>query len=172
MKEYKDTLNLPITDFSMKANLPNREPEILEYWHSIDLYKRIELAGKGKKKFIVHDGPPYANGAIHIGHSVNKVLKDIVVKSQSLNGKYAPYKPGWDCHGLPIELNVEKKLGKVGDKVSAIEFRSACRDYANKQIETQKKEFIRLGVLGDWNNPYLTMDFKFEANIVISIFNI
>ena len=166
MKEYKNTLNLPKTDFSMKANLPNREPEILRYWQSIDLNKRLKLAGKNKEKFILHDGPPYANGAIHIGHSVNKVLKDIVVKSQTLDGKYSPYKPGWDCHGLPIELNVEKKLGKVGEKVSVEEFRRACREYAEKQIEIQKKEFSRLGVLGSWDDPYLSMDFKFEANIV------
>ena len=114
MKEYKDTLNLPKTEFAMKANLPNKEPEILNYWETIDLYTKLKEKGKGKEKFILHDGPPYANGAIHIGHAVNKTLKDIVVKSQSLSGKYSPYTPGWDCHGLPIELNVEKKNWKGG----------------------------------------------------------
>ncbi|MDG2061437.1 MAG: isoleucine--tRNA ligase [SAR86 cluster bacterium] len=169
MKKYKDTLNLPKTDFSMKANLPNREPEMLKYWDSINLHKKLELKGQNKPVFILHDGPPYANGAIHLGHSVNKVLKDIVIKSQTLDGKYSPYIPGWDCHGLPIELNVEKKLGKVGHKVSAVEFREACRSYASKQIEIQKKEFARLGVLARWENSYLSMDFKFEANIVRSL---
>ena len=169
MKDYKETLNLPKTEFAMKANLPNKEPGILEYWKEIDLNKRLEEKGKGKKKFILHDGPPYANGAIHTGHAVNKTLKDIVIKSQSLSGKYAPYKPGWDCHGLPIELNVEKKKGKVGDKISAAEFRQACRDYAKEQIEIQKQEFKRLGVIGEWDNPYLTMDKRFEAGIVRSL---
>ena len=169
MKDYKDTLNLPKTELAMKANLPNKEPELLKYWEEIELYKKLKEKGQGKKKFILHDGPPYANGAIHIGHAVNKTLKDIVVKSQTLSGKYSPYTPGWDCHGLPIELNVEKKLGKVGDKVSAKEFREACRKYAKDQIEIQKDEFKRLGVLGDWENPYLTMARKFEADIVRSL---
>ena len=169
MKDYKDTLNLPKTELAMKANLPNKEPELLKYWEEIGLYEKLKAKGQGKKKFILHDGPPYANGAIHIGHAVNKTLKDIVVKSQTLSGKYSPYTPGWDCHGLPIELNVEKKLGKVGDKVSAKEFREACRKYAKNQIEIQKDEFKRLGVLGDWENPYLTMASKFEADIVRSL---
>ena len=169
MKDYKDTLNLPKTELAMKANLPNKEPELLKYWEEIDLYKKLKKKGQGKKKFILHDGPPYANGAIHIGHAVNKTLKDIVIKSQTLSGKYSPYIPGWDCHGLPIELNVEKKLGKVGDKVSAKEFREACRKYAQDQIGIQKSEFKRLGVLGDWKNPYLTMASKFEADIVRSL---
>ncbi|SVC81168.1 uncharacterized protein METZ01_LOCUS334022, partial [marine metagenome] len=169
MKDYKDTLNLPKTEFAMKANLPNKEPELLKYWEEIDLYAKLKEKGRGRDKFILHDGPPYANGAIHIGHAVNKTLKDIVVKSQSLSGKYAPYIPGWDCHGLPIELNVEKKLGKVGDKVSAKEFREACRIYAKEQIEIQREEFKRLGVLGDWEKPYLTMDSEFEAGIVRSL---
>ena len=169
MKDYKDTLNLPKTDFAMKANLVNKEPELLNYWKEIDLYKKLTEKGKGRDKFILHDGPPYANGAIHLGHAVNKTLKDIVVKSQSLNGKYSPFTPGWDCHGLPIELNVEKKLGKVGDKISAKEFREACRNYANDQVEVQKEEFKRLGVLGDWENPYLTMDSHFEAGIIRSL---
>ena len=169
MKDYKDTLNLPKTEFAMKANLPNKEPELLKYWEEISLYKRLKEKGKGRDKFILHDGPPYANGAIHLGHAVNKTLKDIVVKSQSLSGKYAPYIPGWDCHGLPIELNVEKKIGKAGGKVSPKEFRDACRIYAKEQIEIQREEFKRLGVLGDWENPYLTMDSEFEAGIVRSL---
>ena len=169
MKDYKETLNLPKTEFAMKENLPNKEPELLKYWEEIELYKKLKKKGKGKDKFVLHDGPPYANGAIHIGHAVNKTLKDIVVKSQTLSGKYSPYVPGWDCHGLPIELNVEKKLGKVGDKVTAKVFREACRNYAKDQIEIQKEEFKRLGVLGDWKNPYLTMDSQFEAGIVRSL---
>ena len=143
MTDYKDTLNLPKTELAMKANLPNREPKMLDHWESIDLNKQIRDSRKGREKFILHDGPPYANGEIHIGHSVNKVLKDIVIKSQILNGKDVPYTPGWDCHGLPIELNVEKKIGKVGQKVTAEEFRDACRKYANSQIDIQKKDFKR-----------------------------
>ncbi|MEE8342418.1 MAG: isoleucine--tRNA ligase [Gammaproteobacteria bacterium] len=166
MSNYKDTLNLPKTDFPMKANLANREPQALERWQSMDLYGKLRQAGKGRPKFILHDGPPYANGDIHIGHAVNKVLKDIIVKSKGLSGFDAPYVPGWDCHGLPIELNVEKKVGKSGQKVEAGVFRKACRDYAAKQIDKQRKDFQRLGVLGDWERPYLTMDFRFEANII------
>ena len=169
MTDYKDTLNLPKTELAMKANLPNREPKMVEYWESIDLNKQIRDARKGCEKFILHDGPPYANGEIHLGHSVNKVLKDIVIKSQTLNGKDAPYTPGWDCHGLPIELNVEKKIGKVGHKVSAEEFREACRKYATSQIEIQKKGFKRLGIIGNWQKPYVTMEFTFEANIIRSL---
>ncbi len=164
--DYKTTLNLPKTDFPMKANLAQREPERLAAWNDIDLYRKIREEFAGRPRFILHDGPPYANGAIHIGHAVNKVLKDIIVKSKSLSGFDAPYVPGWDCHGLPIELMVEKKVGKAGGKVSEAEFRNACRDYAAKQVEMQKGEFIRLGVLGEWDNPYLTMNFKFEADIV------
>lgn len=164
--DYKTTLNLPKTDFPMKANLAQREPERLSAWNDIDLYQKIREEFAGRPRFILHDGPPYANGAIHIGHAVNKVLKDIIVKSKSLSGFDAPYVPGWDCHGLPIELMVEKKVGKAGGKVSEAEFRNACRDYAAKQVEMQKGEFIRLGVLGEWDNPYLTMNYKFEADIV------
>lgn len=164
--DYKTTLNLPKTDFPMKANLAQREPERLAAWNNIDLYQKIREEFAGRPRFILHDGPPYANGAIHIGHAVNKVLKDIIVKSRSLSGFDAPYVPGWDCHGLPIELMVEKKVGKAGGKVSEAEFRKACRDYAAKQVEMQKGEFIRLGVLGEWDNPYLTMNYKFEADIV------
>jgi len=169
MTNYKDTLNLPKTAFPMKANLAQREPEMLKKWQQDDLYGQIRKSKEGAKKFILHDGPPYANGDIHIGHAVNKILKDIIVKSQSLNGLDAPYVPGWDCHGLPIELQVEKKIGKAGVKVEPDKFRNACREYAFKQVNNQRKDFIRLGVFGDWENPYLTMDFKTEANIVRSL---
>ncbi|WP_031434328.1 isoleucine--tRNA ligase [Methylomarinum vadi] len=167
--DYKKTLNLPKTAFPMKANLAQREPEMLKQWNENELYCKIREACAGRPKFILHDGPPYANGAIHIGHAVNKVLKDIVIKSKTLSGFDAPYVPGWDCHGLPIELMVEKKVGKAGAKVSQAEFRKECRKYAGKQVNMQKEEFIRLGVLGDWDNPYLTMDFKFEADIIRSL---
>lgn len=166
MSDYKHTLNLPETDFSMRGNLAQREPAMLKHWNDIDLYGQIRQARAGAEKFILHDGPPYANGSIHIGHAVNKILKDIIIKSKSLSGFDAPYVPGWDCHGLPIEHNVEKKLGKAGVKVEFSAFRQACREYAAKQVEGQKADFIRLGVLGDWEKPYLTMDFKFEADII------
>ena len=165
-KDYKDTLNLPATDFPMRGNLAKREPEMLKQWQDNNLYQKIRNASKGRPKFILHDGPPYANGNIHIGHSVNKVLKDIIIKSRTLDGFDAPYIPGWDCHGLPIELNVEKKVGKPGQKVDVKTFRDKCRAYAQTQVNVQRDDFIRLGVLGDWDNAYLTMDYKFEANIV------
>jgi len=164
MADYKSTLNLPETDFPMRGNLPNREPAQVESWLSNDLYKTVRDKMEGRPKFILHDGPPYANGNIHIGHAVNKVLKDMIVKSKGLSGFDAPFVPGWDCHGLPIELNVEKKKGKVGQKIGASEFRQACRDYAQKQVDGQMADFQRLGVMADWNNPYLTKDFKFEAD--------
>ncbi len=167
--DYKKTLNLPKTAFPMKGNLAQREPERLKKWNEADLYHRIREQFAGKPKFVLHDGPPYANGAIHIGHAVNKVLKDIVIKSKTLSGFDAPYVPGWDCHGLPIELMVEKKVGKAGVKVTPEVFRKECRKYAGKQVKMQKDEFIRLGVLGEWENPYLTMDFKFEADIIRSL---
>lgn len=166
MTTYKDTLNLPKTEFPMKANLAQREPKMLKQWQQEGLYEQIRKQRKDKPLYILHDGPPYANGDIHIGHAVNKILKDIIIKSQSLNGFDAPYVPGWDCHGLPIELQVEKKVGKAGVKVDAKTFRNACREYAMKQVENQRTDFIRLGVLGDWDKPYLTMDFNTEANIV------
>ncbi|EGW22729.1 isoleucine--tRNA ligase [Methylobacter tundripaludum] len=167
--DYKKTLNLPNTAFPMKGNLAQREPERLKKWNEADLYNKIRQEFAGRPKFILHDGPPYANGEIHIGHAVNKVLKDIIVKSKSLSGFDAPYVPGWDCHGLPIELQVEKKIGKAGVKVSPAVFRKACREYAGKQVNIQKEAFIRLGILGDWEHPYLTMDFAFEADIVRSL---
>ncbi|MGZ5053719.1 MAG: isoleucine--tRNA ligase [Methylobacter sp.] len=167
--DYKKTLNLPNTAFPMKGNLAQREPERLKKWNEADLYKKIRQEFAGRPKFILHDGPPYANGEIHIGHAVNKVLKDFIIKSKSLSGFDAPYVPGWDCHGLPIELQVEKKIGKAGVKVSPAVFRKACREYAGKQVNIQKEAFIRLGILGDWEHPYLTMDFAFEADIVRSL---
>jgi isoleucyl-tRNA synthetase len=169
MTDYKSTLNLPTTDFAMKANLAQREPEMLKVWQVNKVYEQIREARKGREQFILHDGPPYANGDIHIGHAVNKILKDIIVKSKTMSGFDSPYVPGWDCHGLPIEHNVEKKIGKAGDKVDVKTFRQKCREYAAKQVEGQKADFIRLGVLGDWDNPYLTMDYKFEADIIRSL---
>ncbi|ACS84398.1 isoleucine--tRNA ligase [Musicola paradisiaca] len=166
MSDYKTTLNLPETGFPMRGDLAKREPDMLKRWYEQDLYGIIRSAKKGKKTFILHDGPPYANGNIHIGHSVNKILKDIIIKSKGLSGYDSPYIPGWDCHGLPIELKVEQLVGKPGEKVSAAQFREACRQYAAEQVAGQKKDFIRLGVLGDWDRPYLTMDFKTEANII------
>ena len=169
MSDYKNTLNLPATDFPMKANLANREGGFLKEWHDQDLNQQIRNKFKGNPLFVLHDGPPYANGDIHIGHAVNKVLKDVIVKSKTLSGFDAPYVPGWDCHGLPIEHMVEKKKGKVGHKITADEFRAACRQYADKQIEKQKVDFKRLGIIGDWDNPYLTKNFKYEADIVRSL---
>ncbi len=166
MSDYKNTLNLPETGFPMRGDLAKREPQMLESWYKEGLYQAIRDAKSGKKTFILHDGPPYANGNIHIGHSVNKILKDIIIKSKGLAGFDSPYVPGWDCHGLPIEHKVEQIVGKPGEKVSAAEFRAECRKYAKEQIEGQKADFIRLGVLGDWDHPYLTMDFKTEANII------
>lgn len=169
MKDYKDTLNLPQTDFPMKANLAVRELETLKRWDETKIYDKLKTANEGKEKFILLDGPPYANGHLHVGHAVNKILKDIVVKTKILSGFNAPFVPGWDCHGLPIELNVEKKYGKAGHKISAAEFRAACREYAKSQIDIQRQEFKRLGVMGDFEHPYSTMDFQYEANIIRSL---
>lgn len=169
MSDYKHTLNLPETAFPMRGNLAQREPDMIKQWQQKKLYQQIRNAKKGKKSFILHDGPPYANGDIHLGHSVNKILKDIIVKSKTLSDFDSPYVPGWDCHGLPIELQVEKKVGKPGKKVTAAEFRQKCRDYAQRQIDGQLAGFERLGVLGDWDNPYKTMDFGSEANIIRSL---
>lgn len=166
MTDYKSTLNLPETGFPMRGDLAKREPDMLARWNRDDVYGMIRAAKRGKKTFILHDGPPYANGNLHIGHSVNKILKDIIIKSKGLAGYDSPYVPGWDCHGLPIELKVEQLVGKPGAKISAGEFRKACRQYASEQVDIQRKDFIRFGVLGDWNNPYLTMDFHTEANII------
>ncbi len=166
MTDYKDTLNLPQTDFPMRGDLAKREPEMLKAWQEMALYQKIRENSQGREKFILHDGPPYANGSIHIGHAVNKILKDIIVKSKNISGFDAPYVPGWDCHGLPIEHKVETLVGKAGTKVTFKAFRQKCRDYALKQVNGQKTDFIRLGVFGDWDNPYLTMNFKTEANII------
>ena len=166
-QDYKHTLNLPNTSFPMKGNLAQREPELLKQWKELEIYKHIRQAcADREKKFTLHDGPPYANGDIHIGHAVNKILKDIIIKSKTLSGYDAPYIPGWDCHGLPIEVMVEKKKGKPGDKISEKEFRQACREYAQQQVDRQREDFIRLGVFADWENPYLTMSFQVEADIV------
>lgn len=166
MIDYKNTLNLPNTEFPMRGNLVKREPRMLQRWYEHDLYGMMRNAKQGKKLFILHDGPPYANGSIHIGHSVNKILKDIIIKSKGLMGYDAPYVPGWDCHGLPIELKVEQLIGKPGEKISPATFRIACRKYAAEQATGQKNDFIRLGILGDWDHPYMTMDFNTEANII------
>jgi isoleucyl-tRNA synthetase len=161
--EYKDTLNLPATDFPMKANLNQREPEMLAKWQENGLYEKMEQAGAGKPLYVLHDGPPYANGHIHIGHALNKILKDFVLKVKRMQGFHAPYVPGWDCHGLPIELQVEKNLGSKKSQVSKLEMRKLCREYAAKFVAIQKEEFKRLGIQGDWENPYLTMNFEYEG---------
>ncbi|MHB1060528.1 MAG: isoleucine--tRNA ligase, partial [Thiobacillus sp.] len=161
MPDYKHTLNLPDSRFPMRGDLAKREPGWVKSWQEKKRYEAIRAAAAGRPKFILHDGPPYANGDIHIGHAVNKILKDIIVKAKTLSGFDAPYVPGWDCHGLPIELQVEKTHGKA---IPPAKFRELCRAYAAEQIERQKADFIRLGVLGDWSNPYRTMDFQFEAD--------
>ncbi|MEZ5473454.1 MAG: isoleucine--tRNA ligase [Steroidobacteraceae bacterium] len=166
MSDYKNTINLPQTDFPMKADLARREPQTLAAWDAADLYGKIRTQSRGRPRWVLHDGPPYANGAIHIGHCVNKILKDIVVKSHALDGYDSPYIPGWDCHGLPIELAVEKKHGRPGQKLDAKAFRAACRAFARAQVDLQRDDFKRLGVLGDWARPYLTMDPGYEAQQV------
>ena len=168
---YKATIHLPATDFPMRGDLPKREPATLARWESEGLYAQVRSAAKGRPAWVFHDGPPYANGAIHLGHAVNKVLKDAVVKSRLLAGYDAPFVPGWDCHGLPIELVVEKKFGKVGSKqgdgvLDAAQFRARCREYAQQQIDLQRNDFKRLGVVADWENPYRTMDFAYEADML------
>ena len=165
-KDYKDTLNLPQTDFPMKANLAQREPEMLKAWDEKRIYQKIQEQNKSKTPYILHDGPPYANGHIHMGHALNKILKDIIVKYKTMKGFYAPYIPGWDCHGLPIELQVDKNLGDKKDKVGIIEKRKLCKEYAAEFVDIQREEFKRLGVFGDWAKPYLTMNYGYEAAIV------
>ncbi|MBF0110338.1 MAG: isoleucine--tRNA ligase [Magnetococcales bacterium] len=167
--DYKDTVLLPQTGFAMRANLPAREPELLRRWQDLGLYDRLRQQSPGRPRFILHDGPPYANGHLHIGHAINKVLKDIIVKSRQMMGFDADYVPGWDCHGLPIETKVEqelKKEGKTRESIDTVTFRRRCRDYAGHWVEIQKGEFIRLGVIGNWDHPYRTMDYPFEADIV------
>src|SRR3977135_3728100 len=162
--ELKKTLNLPKTEFPMKAGLPQNEPQQLEAWHSANIYEHILEARKGKPLFVLHDGPPYPTGEIHLGTGLNKILKDLVVRTRSMAGHYAPYVPGWDCHGLPIETQVEKELGGKG-KVPPAEFRKLCRQFATRYVEQHKKDFKRLGIFGRWNDPYLTMSHEYEATI-------
>ena len=166
VRDYKDTLNLPQTAFPMKANLTQREPEIIKFWEEKKIYERLQENRKNSKHYILHDGPPYANGHIHIGHALNKILKDFIVKYKTMIGFYSPYVPGWDCHGLPIELQVDKNLGDQKDKLDIIEKRKLCKEYAAKFVDIQRDEFRRLGVFGDWYNPYLTMSYTYEATIV------
>ncbi|MGB1758618.1 MAG: class I tRNA ligase family protein, partial [Candidatus Puniceispirillaceae bacterium] len=165
---YKDTVFLPRTDFPMRAGLPKKEPEILQSWQQVDLYRKLRETRQGAPKFILHDGPPYANGQLHIGHALNKILKDVINRSQSMLGKDANYVPGWDCHGLPIEWKIEeqyRKKGKDKDAVPTAEFRQECRDFAAHWLAVQSTEFQRLGVLGDWQSPYTTMAYEAEAKI-------
>ncbi|MCR3755229.1 MAG: isoleucine--tRNA ligase [Candidatus Westeberhardia cardiocondylae] len=169
---YKNTLNMPETKFPMKGNLQKKEQEILKEWNQQNLYKKIRESKKGKKIFILHDGPIYANGNIHIGHAINKILKDIIIKEKGLMGYDAPYIPGWDCHGLPIEIEVEKNIKKLGKKINSYKFRQSCQEYVKKQIIKQKKDFIQLGIIGDWENPYLTMDKITTANTIRTLKNI
>ena len=165
--EYKETLNLPRTDFPMRANLAQREPEVLRFWNEIGLYQQLQQVTAGRPRFVLHDGPPYANGHIHLGHALNRVLKDIIVKYRAMGGWCAPFVPGWDCHGLPIELEVEKQLGRAKkEAMPKTEVRARCREYAMKFVEIQRAEFQRLGALGDWQHPYLTVDHRYEADEV------
>ncbi|HCY85081.1 MAG TPA: isoleucine--tRNA ligase [Desulfobacteraceae bacterium] len=163
--DYKKTLNLPSTKFAMKANLPQREPEMLKAWEEKKIYDKLREQSKDKPVFILHDGPPYANGHLHMGHAINKILKDIIIRSRQMNGFNAPYVPGWDCHGLPIEHNVDKKLGSKKKKMTPVEVRRECRAYAAKFVDIQRDEFKRFGVAGEWDEPYLTMNYPYEARI-------
>src|SRR5438874_5689528 len=165
MPEWKDTVNLPRTDFPMKASLPTSEPETLARWQAMDLYGKIRARREGAPKFVLHDGPPYANGDIHLGTALNKILKDVVVKSRSMSGFDAPYVVGYDCHGLPIELKVDRELGPKKREMSVTDFCRACRSYAERFVGTMTSQFQRLGILGTWDEPYLTMDFRYQAAI-------
>ncbi|SNR73421.1 isoleucine--tRNA ligase [Desulfurobacterium atlanticum] len=165
-KDYKETLNLPKTSFPMRGNLPKKETEILKFWKDIGIYEKVLKKREGNEKYVLHDGPPYANGHIHIGHALNKILKDLIVKSRAMAGYYTPYVPGWDCHGLPIERAVFQKIKKRKEEVDPVEIRKRCREYAKQWINTQREEFIRLGVLGDWENPYITMTPQYQADIL------
>ncbi len=162
-QDYTKSVNLPQTEFPMRGNLPQREPETLEYWNEIDLYNRLKKKNAGNKSFVLHDGPPYANGDIHMGHALNKILKDIIVRYKNLQGFYSPYVPGWDTHGLPIEQQAIKRLGINRHEAGAEKFCKACEEFAMEQVENQKVQFKRLGVLGDWENPYLTLTDDFVA---------
>src|SRR6188472_903161 len=173
VRDYSETLFLPQTDFPMRAGLPQREPEILKRWQTLDLYRRLREVAKGRPRFILHDGPPYANGNIHIGHALNKILKDVVTKSQQMLGFDSNYVPGWDCHGLPIEWKIEEEnyrsKGKpkpdFRDSTAMVAFRKECRAYATHWLNVQREEFKRLGIIGDWDHPYATMDYAAEAQI-------
>ena len=169
MADWKKTLNLPKTGFPMKANLQKTEPETIAYWEKTDLYGQIRKRRSGSPVYILRDGPPYANGRIHIGHALNKILKDIVVRSRSMSGFDAPYVPGWDCHGLPIELKVDRQLGRKKHDLNIVDFRRACRDYAEKFVDIQRNDFKRLAVQGDWSDPYLTMNYQYQATILRSL---
>src|SRR3990167_1068352 len=171
-RDFRDTVFLPKTDFPMKAGLPQKEPVILSRWQDEGIYRKLREARAGREKFILHDGPPYANGDMHIGHALNHILKDMVCRTQSLLGKDAPYVPGWDCHGLPIEWKVEeeyRKKKKNKDEVPPKEFRAECRAYAQKWVDRQREQLKRLGIMGDWDNPYLTMDPQAEGTIVAEL---
>src|SRR5713101_5541500 len=167
--DTKSTLNLPRTDFPMKADLPRREPRLLEAWDAFDVHGVIRRARRGRPLFLMHDGPPYANGHIHLGQALNKILKDIVVKSRTMMGYDAPYLPGWDCHGLPIEHQVDKDLGPKKSSMTPLQVRAECKAYAEKFIDIQREEFRRLGIFGDWRRPYLTLDKAYEGMIVEQI---
>ncbi|HWT99204.1 MAG TPA: class I tRNA ligase family protein, partial [Terriglobales bacterium] len=170
--DYKTTVFLPKTDFPMRGDLPTKEPGILQSWQEMGLFKKLRAQSKGRTKFVLHDGPPYANGNIHIGHALNKILKDVINRGQQMLGKDACYIPGWDCHGLPIEWKIEEKYRKAGkdkDAVPINEFRQECRDFAAEWINIQREEFKRLGVEGDWDHPYTTMAYPAEAQIVREI---
>ena len=172
MTNYKDTVYLPKTDFSMRAGLPVKEPQILKLWKETELYKKLREQRKDSEPFILHDGPPYANGNLHIGHALNKILKDVINRSQSMLGKNANYVPGWDCHGLPIEWKIEenyRKKKKNKDDIPVVEFRKECRDFAQNWMDIQSEEFQRLGIYGDWENPYATMKYESEAIIMSEI---
>ncbi|MEQ9472047.1 MAG: class I tRNA ligase family protein, partial [Roseitalea porphyridii] len=167
--DYSKTLYLPQTNFPMRAGLPKKEPELVARWQEMSLYRRLREDAAGRPKFVLHDGPPYANGNLHIGHALNKILKDVIVRAQQMMGKNANYVPGWDCHGLPIEWKIEEQYraqGKDKDQVPVVEFRQECRDFAQHWIGVQRDEFKRLGVIGDWADPYTTMSFPAEAQIV------
>ncbi|MGH3056107.1 MAG: class I tRNA ligase family protein, partial [Gaiellaceae bacterium] len=164
--DYKHTLNLPKTDFPMRANLPQREPAVVARWDEIGLYQQLLRANSGKPKYVLHDGPPYANGHVHLGTALNKIIKDIVVKSKAMAGFEAPYVPGWDCHGMPIEHQVTKDLGGKARDLTRVDIRRRCRAYADKYFKIHRDEFRRLGVIGDWERPYLTMAPEYESSII------
>src|SRR6187200_1632991 len=166
MTDWKDTLNLPRTSFPMKANLPATEPAVIARWDELRLYEQIRARRANARKYVLHDGPPYANGDVHIGHALNKILKDFVVKSRTMAGFDAPYVPGYDCHGLPIELKVDRELGSKKREMSVAEFRRACRAYAQRFVTLMTEEFRRLIVFGEWQHPYVTMEPRYQADIV------